>query len=251
MRAPRTPDWEGAFNLFDLGGLALIGGGMTAHGRVFRSGRTESMSDRGWSELLAAGVTTVIDLRNESESGRRAGDPFVSDTFRAGVTFVHAPTEDPDDEEFQRVCGPWLDHPRSYADNLRLFPTKMATVFAALAAAPGATLIHCSGGRDRTGLVTAMLLRLAGVETAPIVEDYAEAFRAASRHVTRTAELDPEQVHERPYSYGEIEARIRERADALVDWLDGFDVASWLSRAGLSESEIEVLRSRLLVHQAG
>lgn len=152
------------------------------------------------------------------ERRRQPWAPTVRDTAYSRVSFALTPTEDPEDKVFMETCGPWLDHPRSYPDNLRLFPSKVTAVFKAVADAPGATLVHCSGGRDRTGLITAMLLHLTGVEIAAIQENYAEAFRVASRHVARMAELHPEQTHERPYSIDEIEVRITERTEVLSAW---------------------------------
>jgi hypothetical protein len=91
-----------------------------------------------------------------------------------------------------------------------------------------------------------MLLHLTGVEIAAIQENYAEAFRVASRHVARMAEIHPEQTHERPYSIDEIEVRITERTEVLSDWLAGFDVGTWLADSGLSEREIEAVQRRLI-----
>ena len=130
-----APAWDGARNLADLGGLPFTAGGRTAHGRVFRSAATESMTDQGWADARAAGLATVVDLRNQRERGRGAA---------AGIAVVHAPTEDPDDAEFLSECGPWLDHPRSWAANLRLYPDKLARVFTAIAESGGPVLIHCA-----------------------------------------------------------------------------------------------------------
>ena len=58
------PDWPGARNLRDLGGRGLRDGGVTVPGRVFRSGTTGYLTDEGWQKAKAAGLRTVIDLRN-------------------------------------------------------------------------------------------------------------------------------------------------------------------------------------------
>ena len=79
-----------------------------------------------------------------------------------GITVVHAPTENPSDADFLAECGPWLDHPRSWSPNLRFYPDKIARVFEAIAAAESPVLVHCAGGRDRTGMIGSMLLALAG-----------------------------------------------------------------------------------------
>jgi len=131
--ARSDPGWPGAFNLADVGGLPLDAGGATRLGRVFRSARPEQMTTEGWRRARAAGVTTVIDLRSPGESDRETGRPLVDPTALEGISMISLPTEDPLDPEFTAVCGPWLDHPRSYADNIRLYPVKFAAVFRAIA----------------------------------------------------------------------------------------------------------------------
>lgn len=242
-------DWDGAFNLRDLGGLPLIGGGTTVQGRVYRSGRPETLTDAGWAALRSAGVRTIVDLRNEPERARRDADPVLSDDAAAGVSIVHAPTENPDDAEFMRVCGPWLDHPRSYADNTRMYPERFAAVFAALAAAEGGALFHCAGGRDRTGMVAAMLLTLAEVEREAILLDYAAGFREASRRHSRDLPAMPNPSKggyvEPKFSDDEIEERIADRVASLDAWLSGLDVRAYLQDAGMTASDIDALARRL------
>jgi hypothetical protein len=128
--------WPGARNLRDLGGRALADGRTTARGRVFRSAAPEYLTDDGWAAAKAAGVRTVVDLRNAPAETRRTPDhPIIRPESRSGLVFVSAPTEDPDDVEFLRVCGPWLDHPRSWTDNARLAAARIARTMRAVAAA--------------------------------------------------------------------------------------------------------------------
>lgn len=242
-------DWDGAFNLRDLGGLPLRDGGVTAAGRVYRSGRPETMTDAGWTALRGAGVSTVIDLRNTPERQRRETDPLVAEGHSADVDIVHAPTEDPDDAEFMRVCGPWLDHPQSYADNTRMYPEKLAAVFTAIADAQGSVLVHCAGGRDRTGMVSAMLLALTGAETDAITDDYAAAFREASRRHARDLPALPVPGQggyvEPMFSDVEIEERIADRVAVLRDWITGLDVREYLRAAGVDDIQLKALAGRL------
>ncbi|MGF6822366.1 protein-tyrosine phosphatase [Microbacterium sp. ZKA21] len=242
-------DWDGAFNLRDLGGLPLNGGGMTVHGRVYRSGRPETLTDAGWHALRSAGVRTIVDLRNAPERTRRDTDPALAAEHAEGVVIIHAPTEDPDDAEFMRVCGPWLDHPRSYADNTRMYPERFAAVFTALAAAEGAALFHCAGGRDRTGMIAGMLLTLAEVERDAILLDYGAGFREASRRHSRDLPAVPLPGQggyvEPKFSDEEIEERIADRVAALDSWLADLDVRAYLRDAGMTEPEIELLARRL------
>ena len=234
--------WNGAFNLRDLGGLPLIGGRTTVPGRGFRSGATEWLTDLGWSQAAVAGLTTIVDLRNHpSEAQREPHHPVVADDAESPFVRIVAPTEDPDDDEFMRVCGPWLDHPRSYADNLAFYPNKFAAVFRAIADAQGAVLVHCAGGKDRTGMITAMLLSLGGVEREAIVADYEAAFRAAN------ALMRADSAHHRRFAATdeELDEWMLERTAALRDWLETLDVERYLRDAGLDELRIGRLRTVL------
>ncbi|TBN56718.1 tyrosine-protein phosphatase [Glaciihabitans arcticus] len=235
--------WDGALNLRDLGGLPLVAGGASAPGRVFRSGAPEWMTTLGWQQAAAAGLRTIVDLRNADEVGRRPYHPEISESARDPFTVISTPTEDPADDEFMAVCGPWLDHPRSYADNLRFYPARFAAVFRAIAGSPGVVLVHCSGGKDRTGLVSALLLILAGVERAAILDDYEAAFRAANTHLAEHPHL-ARHFAETPEALDEW---VADRRDAFDRWLADFDVTAYLRAAGLDDTELDALQDRLTV----
>ena len=101
--------------------------------------------------------------------------------------------------------------------------------------------MHCSGGKDRTGLVSALLLTLAGAERESILDDYEAAFRAANAHLVAHPHL-ARHFAETPEALDEW---ITERRAALDGWLDEFDAAEYLRAAGLNEAEMNALRERL------
>ena len=235
------PAWPGSFNLADVGGLPLRDGGVTRSGRVFRSGRPDYITAAGWSAARAAGVTTVIDLRNPGESDRETGALAVDADTMAGIRFLSCPTEDPDDPEFIELCGEWLDHPVSYPENIHLYPDKFASVFRQIAGAEAAVLVHCAAGRDRTGMVMAMLLHLAGVAPGAIADDYVAAVIRFNEGLGVVPGLTDEAAH----SPAQMEDRIASRRPALLGWLDSLDIEAYLRDAGLSESGIDSLKNRL------
>jgi hypothetical protein len=245
------PDWRGARNLHDLGGRALGDGRVTTSGRVFRSGAPEYLTDEGWQQAKAAGLRTVIDLRNApAETGRGPDHPAIGPESLSGLAFVQAPTEDPDDTEFLRVCGPWLDHPRSWADNARLASARITAVMRAIASADGAVLVHCAGGRDRTGMICAMLLDMAGATADSIAADYADGWRGAGAYLGHGWVYDPgRQVWGRRYfppaGPAELRHQLAEREPALRVWIRDFDTAGYLASNGLTDREIGTLRSLL------
>jgi protein-tyrosine phosphatase len=239
--------WDGAVNLRDLGGLPLDDGGTTVHGQIWRSGAPELMTPTGWAEALEAGLTAVVDLRNAAEIAQ--AHDHLPDTVRpAEIVTRNTPTEDPGDPHFLETCGPWLDHPRSYAPNTAMYPHLFGAVFRALADAPGPVLVHCAGGRDRTGMITAMLLSVTGVEHQAIADDYEQAFRGTV-HRGGIA-YDPAQgawvqAETETWTAREMDERVRERRAALRGWLADLDPVAYLRYAGLDEGRIRSLRGRL------
>lgn len=172
-----------------------------------------------------------------------------------GITVVHAPTENPSDADFLAECGLWLDHPRSWSPNLRFYPDKIARVFEAIAAAESPVLVHCAGGRDRTGMIGSMLLALAGATRESIVANYEAGFRGAAEHRGHgwsfdagTGEWVP--APDEAWGRGELDAALSERRPALLEWLDTFDVEHYLRDAGMSADTVRRL-TLLLVSRFG
>lgn len=221
--------WDGAVNLHHVGG------------DVYRMARHEWLTTGGWRHAFDDGIRTVIDLRGAPERVRRDTDPELEPTALQGIRIVQAPTEDPDDPEFRATMVPYLDHPAGYADYLRIFPDRVRAAFGALADAEGAVVIHCSAGRDRTGLIAAMAQELAGVSRGAILDGYAAAARGINDHLRTRTTPHP---HERTLADRELGDRIADQQSALSQFLDGIDVQTWLA-AGLSAAQIESLAARL------
>ena len=211
-------------------------------GSVFRMGRREWVTEAGWKQAYDDGVRTVIDLRNPSEHGLRDTDPEVSAEVLAGFDVVHAPTEDPDHPEFKELCSPYLNDPACYAANARLFPEKLVAVFKAVAAAPAGVVIHCSAGRDRSGMVAAMLQDLTGAGDSEIVTGYQAAMRGINeRH--RTA--GPPHKHERYLEEDALAPLLEKRGGGTLDFVRRLDTRNYLLRHGITAAELAAIRTRL------
>jgi protein tyrosine/serine phosphatase len=155
----------------DLGGLPTTGGGTTRFGALIRADCLGKLTPAGRRALTDYGVRTVIDLRGPLEL---ADDPPIFPGGRPGEPgFVNTPLDHQDP-----AAAPLWAAIKTRADVYRLFldfyPHALAGVLRAIAAAPpGGIVFHCLGGTDRTGLVAAAALRLAGVPDAVIADDYA------------------------------------------------------------------------------
>ncbi|MDF9277128.1 tyrosine-protein phosphatase [Arthrobacter sp. EH-1B-1] len=232
----RNVPWDGAVNARDLGGVSPD----IKAGRLYRMGRHEWLTDAGWQQAYDDGVRTVVDLRNPDERGRRETDPVLNTAVLDRFQVVNCPTEDQSDEEFMQLVGPYLNSPEYYLENLRRWPEKIAAVVRAVAESEGAVVVHCAAGRDRTGMVTAVLLTLAGVDHEHIADDYALAVHGINEH-----HLGQETPHETPKSPEELHDWVMHTRAHLLELLDGLDAEAYLRDAGLSQGELDAVRAKL------
>ncbi|WP_154606190.1 tyrosine-protein phosphatase [Arthrobacter sp. AQ5-05] len=221
--------WEGAVNARLLAG------------DIYRMGRSEWLTERGWQQVRDDGVRTVIDLRNPGERLRRPTDPVVGEAAMAGFDVVNLPTEDPDNAEYQALCQPYLNHPNHYADILRLFPEKIVAVIKELAVARGAVVIHCSAGRDRTGLIASLLLALLDETDRVRQED-----ELATRGINEWHLVAPvKHPYERYLDAAAMAEVVADRGRAVAGFIGGLDVRTFLLANGVSAAEIAAVVARL------
>jgi protein-tyrosine phosphatase len=198
---PRSRDlvWDGLLNVRDLGGQPTEDGGETRFGAIVRADTVRRLTDEGWQELLDYGIRTVVDLRTDRE---RAEDP----PAEIPVEIVHVQTLEEGGDvaaEVEAAAKEAPDYATATRDVYLIFLERFRSNFArAVAEVAGANeggvLVHCAGGKDRTGLVTAFLLRLAGVPAEDIAADYAiSEERLRPRHEAWLAEAETEAERER------------------------------------------------------
>jgi len=251
-------DLDGAVNVRDLGGLPTADGGTTVAGRLLRSENLQELSPRDVTRLVdEIGVTTVVDLRSTNEvtiegpapldalpQVRRAHHPVlrefldVTDTVKEALLTeaVEADrTRYPDDP----MCGHYL----GYLENR---PLEVAGALRAIATSPGAAIVHCAAGKDRTGVVVALALTVAGVEPEVIVADYMATDEKLEAIIERLA-------RSRMYS-GDVSSRpVRAhapRAETMKAFLGQLDpryggLDAWLDGNGFGSDEVGQLRAKL------
>jgi protein-tyrosine phosphatase len=235
MPDERTITWEGFFNARDLGGLPLVGGGTTRFGSFVRSADPRFVAEHGWHEARRYGIRTIIDLRNDDEIDQQAAAP-------PGVERLHVPLDDIADTAFWRE----IIESRTHGTPLYIRPflehkaERCAAVFSAIAAAPGGVIYHCAVGRDRTGIVTLLLLSLAGVEAEAIAADY-ELSIEALRPLFAALGCDDEG----PPLLATLRKHGTTARKAVLAALDGFDAEDMLRSAGVATRDLQAVRSRL------
>jgi protein tyrosine/serine phosphatase len=240
--------WEGCLNVRDLGGLPTEDGRRIRNGAVVRSDNIRRLTDEGWRSLREHGVERIIDLRWPTELADdqpRDVDIEVVHVSVLGEDF------DPDyvadlDEHLHSVDEVVDHYVWSYLDFLERYRDRFGRAVAAVADAEGTVVVHCLGGKDRTGLVAALLLRLAGVGLKTIGADYAASGpNLEPRSVQWIAEAPDEVERAKRELLSHTPAEGIERVLAEIERRYG-DVGGYLRAAGLTEGQLGRLRERLV-----
>jgi protein-tyrosine phosphatase len=243
-----TLHWEGCLNVRDLGGLPTEDGRRTRASTVVRSDNVRTLTDAGWRALADHGVTRIVDLRwpeELAEDQPRDVDIEVMHVSVLGETY---------DAEYVAELDAHLDsvddvadhYAWSYVDFLERYRDRFGLAIAAIADAKGGVVVHCMGGKDRTGLVSALLLRLVGVDRETIGADYALSaanLAPATADLIEAAADDAERRKRQKLAGTPAAGMIRVLAEIEARY---GDVASYLLAAGLSEAQVARLRERLV-----
>ena len=246
MQRSRELVWDGCLNVRDLGGHRTEDGSETKYGAVVRADSVRQLTDEGWQSLVDYGIRTVVDLRMDEE---REKDPPAG----APVDLVHISLFDDDKAVFEEIDAAAEAAPDVasatrdvYILFLEHFKANVATAIRAVANAPeGGVVVHCMGGKDRTGLVTALLLELAGVDDEQIAADYAlSEERLRPRHELWFAEAETEAELER------LQRIAQTPAASIVGVFQELErrygsVEGYLSDAGVSDDDLARARARL------
>jgi protein-tyrosine phosphatase len=247
--------WEGCLNVRDLGGHPTKDGRTTRFGAIVRADSVRALTDAGWAALLAHGVRTVVDLRGEHEL---RDDP----PPHADVEVVHVPFSESNEEEWDEI-GAELEAAAAGAPDSATATRDVYLVFlehfrrnvgaglgAVARAEDGCVVVHCAAGKDRTGLLTAFLLHLAGVDVEAIAADYAlseERLRPRYAEWLAAAATDAERKR--------VERIAATPAAAIVGVFEELErrygsVEGYLVAAGADAADFDRIRARLLAEPA-
>ena len=233
--------WDGCANVRDLGGLPTEDGRTTRFERVVRADSVRQLTDAGWEALAAYGVRRIVDLRWHDEL---AEDPRRD----LDVEVVHVPVfPDLGDPAWEAAEANLGDRGREYAWLLDTGVDRFARAVESVADAPaGPVVVHCAAGKDRTGLVSALILRLAGVPHEAIVEDYVLSGRNLEHLIGPWVDAapDPKERGRRIY-LGLTPPAAIEHAVEEVERRHG-SVEEYLRSGGASRDTLARARERLL-----
>lgn len=255
---------EGAHNVRDLGGFPTVDGRVTECGRLYRGDGLSRLSESDVRVLADVGIVTVVDFRGEDEVAQAGPDrlppgtrlvraPILDDATQALAAAMVSAFESGDRSELERVFGDGRAGAIAERGLVRQLGSRTAMdgyarTIRETVAARGPLLFHCTGGKDRTGMMAALALGLLGVPDEPIVADYLasnEHNRAKNRALyARLDTLGVEPGLLRPLAEqrpGEIRAVL----DAVREEHGGWDAFA-ADVLGLDAATVAAFRERLL-----
>ncbi len=232
----RALHWRECRNVRDLGGLPASAGGRTRPEVLIRADTLDRLSHQGVMSVKDAGVARIVDLRSPHEiSGQE--HPFHGDSIYRMVSFIDERRDHERDPEAEQTLADL------YRGSVDRNGRRIAAAVTAIASAPdGAVVVHCAAGKDRTGMLVALVLDVVGVPRSVIAEDYAVSEgRLENATSPDDGSRDPKKREMR-----------RARPATILETLDHVDrqhggAEAYLSASGVSATQIDELRSRLVL----
>ena len=244
--AERHYPFEGCFNFRDIGGYLNQDGQQVKKGLYFRTGRQDRMTDRDLLKLSELKISTQIDLRKPDEVLDQGKGPLEA----MGAKYINiAVIPEGGSDQLSRLVGDTGISGKRYLGYLEFGPTSWLRLFGILADESNLPVVlHCTAGKDRTGVSTAFLLSILGVSRDVIEEDYL----LTNLDTERQADFIERTVG---YPDGYDRKKMINVAgvpnDAMKDFLDGVEskwgsVVEYLKKIGITKNQMHKIRQNFL-----
>ncbi len=230
-----------AHNVRDLGGITTKENKLIRWNKLYRADSLTLLEPQEWDILLDRGIHTVVDLRSSSESAK------YPDQVPSGMRWVHCPIqkEQVDLKEFsENALQSFSDSLKDgYATMMTSHPDLLICALRAILQGldQGAVLFHCSAGKDRTGIVAAVLLQLLGADQEDIIADYQVSHTYNQQGINKLARQFPQ--------YEKIEPLLHsnpENMERLLEVFKEIDLPHFLRIHGITEEELKKLAALML-----
>lgn len=234
-------DIEGGYNIRDLCDFQTIAGRFTQRRVLIRSGNLDKISLTAQQQLIDYGVKTIIDLRDEWET-LNFPNPFAQSNF---VTYLNLPLVGDslsDNAAWKAETQNYTTLDALYIKYLDHCQRQIGAIVSTIAESTFPTVFHCHAGKDRTGIVTALLLGALGVSDAAIAQDYAQSAAQISHLIEQWRAYAVE--HEQDMQH--FERGAASDAKTILNVLDYLtrqygSVTRYLYQCKVSDSQIERL----------
>lgn len=228
----RVIDLEGCLNFRDLGGYATGDGRRVRWRRLFRSDGLHVLTATDVRRLREEiGLGDVIDLRSSAEL-RIDGRGLLE---QEPIRFHHLPLFDGAHTTSDRDTAAMINLADRYFLLAEYAKAAIARVVTVIAESGSPAVYHCAAGKDRTGVVSAVLLGALGIRDEVIVADYAATqenldaivarLMATEGYRSMLEALPPDTLHAEPATMIDLLTRIRERYGSMSDYLRSADVS--------------------------
>ncbi len=236
MRYLKRLDIDNIKNARDLGGVPTLDHRSTKWHEFFRTASLDDINDADMEQLKKLNVSTIIDLRRineidfESESHKKIKENF--DYHHISL----APDREFRKEEIEKIISGKISVGQSYR-NLIDHYVAVKEIVEVLARAEGSVLYHCQEGKDRTGIVSMIIMGLADVARGDIIADY-EISSAHLGYIERYDEDEPFSVFRITDPY-----YMKEAYDYVIRKYGSFE--AYLIYAKCEQKDIDMLRRRI------
>lgn len=230
-----------AYNVRDMGGIQTESGKTVRWNRLFRADALSSLTPAEWQTLYEKGVRTVIDLRSLSET-----ETF-PDRVPDGIRLCHCPMQEENLDIHNLDEGAAAAFRRSmsecYADMIRKTPHLLCAALHTVKAGlkDGAVIFHCTAGKDRTGVLAAVILTILGAYDSDILADYEVSNTYNRNGLHKLLENLPNYEEMLP-----MLSSAPEHMDALLQFFHENNLFSVLAENGFTDADCGELRELLL-----
>ena len=242
----RHYSFEGCFNFRDIGGYLNQDGRRVKKGLYFRAGRQDRMTNKDLAQLSGLNISTQIDLRKQEEVLDQGRGPLED----MGAKYINISViPEGGSEKLNKLVGDTGISGKRYLGYLEFGPTSWLRLFGILADEENLpVLLHCTAGKDRTGVSTAFLLSVLGVSRDIIEADYL----LTNLDTERQADFIESTVgYPEGYNREKMISIAGVPKDAMKDFLDGVEskwgsVVEYLEKIGVTQEQMDLVRLNFL-----
>ena len=254
---PQFISVEGSINLRDFGGYTTSDGSKVKTGLLFRCGNMSEIPDHAHDDLAALDIGVICDLRGVEEADTAptpTGGPF--------ECRVHIPVWPGSSTQFQEAVAkkkPSVDDFLAFMETvtreiIREHVPAYTQLFGHLLAIESGFLLHCSAGKDRTGIGAAIILSILGVSREDIMKDYLISNQSKDL-IARTLRRFSEQASDKKVAFNPDSEIVKVMAGVKAEYLHAafeeidnhFDgINGYLEAVGITHREVDTLKARLL-----
>lgn len=238
----RHIEFERLRNFRDLGGYRAGDGRTVAYGVLYRADSLGKLTGSDWDRFLALGIRTVIDLRYPWEIEASSRVPETERFTYANLSIEHRPY---DQAEIDPDVDPWRYLADRFAEVAEDGVEEIGQAIELIAEGPGPAVFHCTSGKDRTGLLAALILTLLGVSDEQIVADFALTELASAQLRSDWEAAHPDRAMNWP-SYGRAPAEVMELVIADLNANYGSVRDYLVDEVRITDDTVDRLRARLL-----